>query len=58
MKTLPPFWVVKKVLCLNDSKYKYFIDTTGHGCVDIEGYVVSFSVKKDGTVVDISIDVL
>lgn len=58
MKTLPPFWVVKKVLCLCDQKYEYYVDAKGHGHANIEGYKVSFSVKTDGTVVNIHIDVL
>lgn len=58
MKTIPPFWVVKKVLYIQDSIYVYFIDEFGHGLACIENHSVSFDVKSDGTVVNIFEDVI
>lgn len=50
-----PFNLIKKVLYVQDSTYKYSIDEDGNGIAMIDGHILLFEVNHYGEIIGDSI---
>lgn len=53
-----PFDIIKKVMYIQDSKYKYHIDEDGNGVAYIDDFEIIFNVNEYGEILIDSIHVI
>ena len=51
-----PFHIIKKILVIRETKYKYCIDIDGNGVAWIDTYRITFHVNKYGEILIETID--
>lgn len=46
-----PFWILKKVIVIHDTGYKYTIDDDGNGIAYIDDHRILFEVNEYGEII-------